>query len=94
MNAVLSELTLTAIQAEAARAHLKHGEHSMLGKCYSPSDRLAILVEEVGEVAHELTYDQGGPGVGQFDRDRLVKELIQVAAMAASWIEQLNESSV
>ena len=49
--------------------------------------RLAILVEEVGEVAHELTYDQGGRD-GR--RDELVKELIQVAAMAASWIEHLE----
>lgn len=78
---VLSELTLTAIQAEATRAHLKHGDHSMLGKHYASGDRLAILMEEVGEVAHELTYDQDG------DTDKLVKELIQVAAMAASWVE-------
>lgn len=91
---VLSDITLTAIQAEATRAHLRHGEHSMLGPHYSASDRLAILVEEVGEVAHELTYDQGGPGVGRFDKDRLVKELIQVAAMAASWVEQLEGSPV
>lgn len=86
---VLSPLTLDAIQAEATRAHLRHGEHSMLGRHYSSGDRLAILVEEVGEVAHELTYDQGGPiDVGR--RDELVKELIQVAAMAASWVEYLE----
>jgi hypothetical protein len=85
---VLSDLTLSAIQAEATRAHLKHGEHSMLGKKYSSGDRLAILVEEVGEVAHELTYDSGGPGGGR--RDELVKELIQVAAMAATWVEFLE----
>jgi hypothetical protein len=87
---VLSPLTLNAIQAEATRAHLKHGEHSMLGTRYSSGDRLAILVEEVGKVAHELTYDQGGPGVGEGRRDELVKELIQVAAMAASWVEHLE----
>ena len=81
---VLSALTLSAIQAEATRAYLKHGEHSMLGTCYSAGDRLAILMEEVGEVAHELTYDQSG------DKDELVKELIQVAAMAASWVEYLE----
>ena len=75
---VLSEITLSAIQAEATRAHLKHGEQ------YSSGERLAILVEEVGEVAHELTYDQSG------DRDKLVRELIQVAAMAASWVEFLE----
>jgi hypothetical protein len=85
---VLSDLTLTAIQAEATRAHLRHGEHSMLGPHYTAADRLAILVEEVGEVAHELTYDQDAPG----GKDRLEKELIQVAAMAATWIEQLNGS--
>ena len=112
-NLVLSELTLSAIQAEATRAHLKHGEHSMLGAHYTSGDRLAILVEEAGEVseeaealiagllnsrlqaavgrvAHELTYDQGGPGVGEGRRDELVKELIQVAAMAASWVEYLE----
>lgn len=90
---VLSDLTLSAIQAEATRAHLKHGEHSMLGPHYSSGDRLAILVEEVGEVAHELTYDQGGPAVGEGRRDELVKELIQVAAMAASWVEYLEGGS-
>lgn len=81
---VLSELTLGAIQAEASGAHAKHGDHSMLGERYTPHERLAILMEEVGEVAHELTYDQDG------DRDKLVKELIQVAAMAATWVEHLE----
>jgi hypothetical protein len=88
---VLSGATLNAIQQEASRAHIKHGEHSMLGPAYSSGERLAILVEEVGEVAHELTYDQGGPGVGEGRRDELIKELIQVAAMAASWIEVLQK---
>ena len=80
----LSEITLAAIQAEATRAVVKHGDHSMLGPHYTPGDRLAILMEEVGEIAHELTYDQPG------DRDKLVRELIQVAAMAASWVEFLE----
>jgi len=90
---LLSDLTLGAIQAEATRAHLRHGEYSMLGQHYSQSDRLAILVEEVGEVAHKLTYDQGGPGVGRYDKGCLVRELIQVAAMAASWAEALEGQS-
>jgi NTP pyrophosphatase (non-canonical NTP hydrolase) len=81
---VLSDLTLSAIQAEATGAHAKHGDRSMLGEHYTPHERLAILMEEVGEVAHELTYDQDG------DRDKLVRELIQVAAMAATWVEHLE----
>ena len=91
---VLSPLTLSAIQAEATRAHLRHGAHSMLGPAYSSAERLAILVEEVGEVAHELTYDAGGLGVGTGNPERLVRELIQVAAMAATWIEYLEGAPV
>lgn len=83
---VLSAITLAAIQAEATRAHLVHGTHSMLAPSYSSGDRLAILAEEFGEVAAELTYDHQDGG----QRDRLVKELLQLAAMAASWVEALE----
>ena len=90
LHGVLGEGTLAEIQTEATRAHVKHGDHSMLSLNYSSGDRLAILVEEVGEVAHELTYDSGGPGVGEGRRAQMQKELIQVAAMAASWYEFLE----
>jgi NTP pyrophosphatase (non-canonical NTP hydrolase) len=83
---VLSDLTLSAIQAEATRAHLLHGQHSMLGR-KTDDRRLAILTEEVGEVAQELNDAQISGGT---DRDKLVRELIQVAAMAASWVEYLE----
>lgn len=88
---VLSGLTLSAIQAEATRARLKHGEHSMLGAQVSNDRRLAILTEEVGEVARELNDAEieGRP----VDRDKLVKELIQSAAMCASWVEALEGGS-
>jgi hypothetical protein len=84
---VLSDLTLSAIQAEATRAHLRHGEHSMLAP-KTDDRRIAILAEEVGEVARELNDAaiEGRP----VDRDKLVKELIQSAAMAASWVEALE----
>ena len=85
---VLSGLTLDAIQAEATRAHLRHGGHSMLGPSQTDDRRLAILTEEVGEVARELNDAaiEGRPA----DRDKLVNELIQVSAMAASWVEYLE----
>lgn len=85
---VLSDLTLSAVQMEATRAHILHGQNSMLGAQVSNDRRLAILTEEVGEVAHELNdaVVEDRP----IDRDALVKELIQVAAMAASWVEALE----
>jgi len=84
---VLSDLTLTAIQAEATRAHLKHREHSMLSP-KTDERRLAILAEEVGEVARELNDAaiEGRPA----DRDKLARELIQTGAMCASWVEYLE----
>jgi hypothetical protein len=87
---VLSELTLSAVQAEATRAHLRHGDHSMLGVAVTESDRLAILTEEVGEVARELNEDRLGNIPPDEWRDRRVRELIQVAAMALTWVEHLE----
>ena len=83
---VLSGLTMDAVQAEALRAVSKHGIHVISGPEYTDCDRLAILMEEVGEVAHELTYDQAR------DKDKLVKELIQVATMAAMWAEYADST--
>lgn len=85
---VLSELTLDAIQLEATGAHAQHGDQSMLGPSHTDDRRLAILTEEVGEVAREL--NDAAIGDRPIDRDRLVKELIQVAAMAATWVEHLE----
>ena len=86
---VLSPITLSAVQAEATGAHAKHGEHSMLGVAVTESDRLAILTEEVGEVARELNEDRLG-NLGDDWKIRRVKELIQVAAMALTWVEHLE----
>lgn len=85
---LLSGLTLDAIQAEATRAHLRHGEHSMLGQAVTDDRRLSILTEEVGEIARELNDAaiEGRP----VNRDQLVKELIQAGAMCASWVEALE----
>ena len=83
---LLDEVTMAAIQAEATRAYLVHGCKSMF---YGTDERkFAILAEEVGEVARELNeaviHDR------PVDKDRLVKELIQVAAMAATWVQALE----
>ena len=55
---------------------------------------LAILMEEVGEVAHELnevldTLGRSGAGMspGLTERIRIRDEIIQVAAVAIAWLE-------
>ena len=83
----ISALTFDAIQAEVIRSQVLHGSNSMMSAALNPSRRLAILVEEVGEVAKELNETALG---AEADKDKLEKELIQVSAMAASWIETLN----
>ncbi len=50
---VLSGLTLSAVQAEATRAHLKHGDQSMAGPSHTQEDRFAILAEEGAEASDE-----------------------------------------
>jgi len=53
----------------------------------SPGTKLAILVEEVGEVARELC-EAGGNDPGP----NLRVELIQVAAVAVAWAEALDKT--
>jgi hypothetical protein len=84
-DGVLSQLTLAAVSAEALRAHLKHGERSLLNPEMPDGLKLAALVEEIGEVAELLTYDKV-----RDDATELEMELLQVASVALSWVESLN----
>jgi hypothetical protein len=83
---MISDATLREVQVESIRAHIKHGDRSLLGDGLSTVGRLAALVEECGEVGSELTYDRGG------DVRSLKKELIQTANVAASWAQWLDQS--
>lgn len=76
------------VDAERSRAHQKHGAkgRSREDQDWQEKEWLPILVEEVGEVAHELTYDSGAT------LKSLRKELVQVAAMACAWIEAIDRS--
>jgi len=51
-------------------------------------ERLAVLVEEVGEAGHEV--NEGIGDHAKLDRAKLRKELVQVAAVAVAWIEELD----
>jgi hypothetical protein len=71
------------ICAERIRAHTKHADTSMESMGVFSADRVAILVEEVGEVAREMNE------MRHHDRwrtEQLRKELVQVATMAVAWI--------
>jgi NTP pyrophosphatase (non-canonical NTP hydrolase) len=65
-----------AIEKERARQDELHPVE------LTPLARLAVLMEEVGEVAEAL---QEGPAPGTLEH--LEEELIQVAATAVRWLE-------
>lgn len=76
------------VLANRRKAHEKH-KHTDGGSMESmdPSRPawLAILVEEVGEVANALTYD---------GRSALRDELVDVASVATAWIDSLDIEAV
>jgi hypothetical protein len=79
--------TISALRATMVHAIAKHGwEQTPLNPARADVDNLPILVEEVGEVARAMTYDEGS-------RDALIKELLQTAAMALSWAEAVDKRS-
>jgi NTP pyrophosphatase (non-canonical NTP hydrolase) len=77
------------VHAERVRAHTKHGAlgNSREDAGWTNAEWLPILMEEVGEVAHELTYDAGAFA---HRHANLRKELIQVAAMACAWVDAID----
>ena len=78
----ISAQTMLDAANEASRAHELHGIDSMLSPYSNDGKRLAILMEEVGEVATECIILPSGPN--------LYTELTQVAAMAMTWMEQIK----
>ena len=72
-----------AIDGEFARAFAKHAGKTTRSHSVGDRESLVVLVEEVGEVARAMTYDEG-------DDDQLYAELIQVAAVAAAWAERIQ----
>lgn len=72
---------------ELNHARAKHGDGCIDGSKWSDAQRLAIILEELGEVAKELNDEAlgGKPGVEGGHLGRLLGELVQVAAMAIGW---------
>lgn len=82
-HVALHQVTLD-MKDEFKRALKKHGiARTPANPEQAGGVNLSILVEEVGEVARAMTYDEGS-------KDDLEAELIQVAAMAAAWVVGLR----
>lgn len=76
-------MVMVDIAAERALQNIEHGESN---KNNTDGDWLAVLTEEVGEVAQALLHNKfGGKHAGTL-RD----ELVQVAAVAVQWLERLD----
>lgn len=71
------------VQAARAAAHAKHGANSIESVPGGDPRWLPILVEEVGEVAHEATYDATGD---------LRAELIDTLAVASAWVDAIDRA--
>lgn len=77
------------VATERVRQVEKHGDHTDPNSILEQVDRsdpdcLAILVEEVGEVARAIN-------VGDFEN--LETELIQTAAVCSAWVENMRRNS-
>lgn len=89
----MTTLILAAIDREIASAQAKHKhyvERNVSTLNYGAV--LAVLVEEVGEVATALNNLAGARTISDVDdvRDNLRAELVQVAATAIRWIAAMD----
>ena len=83
---MVQEETISLIRAERSRQDQLHGEHS-----HSPTEWLPILIEEAGEVSKEVC-DGCHKYRGVYDFAQLRQELVQVAAVAVAWIEDMSRA--
>lgn len=65
-------------------AHEKHGENSIEALAADDPMWVAVLLEEVGEVAHALTYDSGQT------KSDIADELVDVMAVCSAWLDALR----
>ncbi|WP_020497616.1 hypothetical protein [Sciscionella marina] len=78
---------LTEVQHERTRQHLKWGQQN-----HPAATWLAILTEEVGELAQATLADQFGTADHHSHSSSLREEATQVAAVAVAWLEHLNRT--
>ena len=88
------DTVITAIVAERLRQECLWKDGKIPFTCahaIHDAGKLAVLVEEVGEVAKEVQMDYLKVEKDEAYSQRLYTELIQVAAVAAAWAEAIAE---
>ena len=85
MNVSALDCALVCVRVERARQEQLKQSGKFAATCaddtLSAGQKLAILVEEVGEVARAIC---------DRDPEHMREELIQVAAVAVAWVEALS----
>lgn len=80
---VLKDVAFERIKQEQLRVAGKFS-HTCASQQLKDGQKLAVLVEEVGEVAKAINESSGS--------DSLRNELIQVAAVAIAWVESIDQA--
>lgn len=79
------------VEHEWTRAALRFGQWYIGGPRLSNAEKLAVLTEEVGEVAEAIVQSiDNGRFVRGKHADNLREELLQVAAAAVAWAESIR----
>lgn len=93
LDETFSEAVYHEVHGERVRAHSKHLPKggSMETKLWHDPIWLAVLTEEVGEVARVLCEASLGNIDTLTELSSLREELIQVAAMACAWVAAIDE---
>lgn len=91
----LPQQALTDIAAERVRQEqLRHEgrfPYTCAGEGLTPAEKLAVLAEEFGEVAREISDARNCRT--EPNPKRLRAELVQVAAVAVAWVESLDAAA-
>lgn len=92
----MSYRPLFLISAERARQELLKRKGRFKFTCADPEmtdyDCLAVLTEELGEVARAVQERSGA--VSDVHLLDLKRELVQVAAVAVAWFERLDKADI
>lgn len=84
-SATISAVNAMHVKAQALHPGRTLNEHEMPIRY-----KLSALAEEFGEVCTEFTYDKMCEPDEETWREKIVKELLQLAALSLAWVESIE----